>query len=439
MKINVLVVNDNRAEGDDWRKKLSERRYIVLPECLDMSDMFYTLTQEKVHVVICAGSLFKEKNIKLLESSQIYFPGIKIVLVGFIAKDYLFSNLGNVALTKRFPTELEKYYSQPVDFYITEKMPEKSVLLELLGHHFLSDEEATAILARNVKLNPAYAVIFVRTDHTNENVLCVMGNCAREHKSIYLLPYRWNEFIFIAYNSPAPEYCVQVAADIRTKLLAETDTKFSIGISRMRVKAAELYACRKEAERASMATHMFGQNSVININYLDSNDIEYMYPLHKEKRLIEATMDGDTDSALQMLEEIFSVLKSRDGLKQSLINKFVLGILVSLNIAASSRVSAFEKMNLDSLSIKNLMASKTIGEAHDFMKQGIYDFASEMDEITDVKRDALFHKLSMSKEIPGSVDELAQKLNTTMTFINTAIYKNNQGDIFDYIDREEEK
>jgi len=401
-----------------------------------MSDVFYTLTQEKVHVVICAGSMFREETIPLLESSQIYFPGIKIVLVGIIEKDYLFSNLSNVALTKWFPPELEKYCDKHAMSLVNVKLSAHQALLLLMDDHFLSNEEASKILSQSTKLKPSYIAIFVRTDYTNDNVYKVLGNCIKKHNSTFLIPYRQNEFIIIADNSPTKEFCGTVAADIRAGLLKETNTMFSIGISRSRHKADELYACRKEAERASSATHMFGENSVIFIDYLDSNDIEYIYPLHKEKKLVEATMDGDTVFALTMLEEIFGVLKSREGLKQSLINKMVLGILVKLNIAASSRVSAYEKMNLDSLSLKTLMAAKTIEEAHEFLKQGICDFAYEMNEIIDVTRDAMFHKLSISKDTAiTTADELAKKLGTTLCFVNTAIYKNSKSDVFSFLEK----
>jgi hypothetical protein len=110
----------------------------------------------------------------------------------------------------------------------------------------------------------------------------------------------------------------------------------------------------------------------------------------------------------------------------------VLGIVVGLNIAASSRVPAFERMNLDSLSLKTLLAAKTADEAYAFLKQGIHEFAGEMDEFTDVSRDALFFKLSDLKEAPDSIDELTQKLGTTLSFMNTAIYKNNNGDVFSF-------
>jgi len=437
MKVNVLVVNENSEQGNEWRKKLNKKGYTVLPECLNMSDVFYTLTQEKVHVVICSGSMFREETIPLLEASQIYFPRIKIVLVGIIDKDYLFSNLSNVALTKWFPTELERYCDPLAMSSVNVKLSAHQALLLLLEDNFLSSGEAEAILSQSTKLNPGYMVIFVRTDYTNDNVFNVLGNCIKEHKFTFLIPYRQNEFIIIVDNSPTDEYCGQVAAVIRAGLLKDTNTMFSIGISRMRYNADQLYASRKEAERACAATHMFGENSIIFINYLDSNDIEYIYPSHKENRLVEATMDGDTTCALLMLEEIFDVLKTRDGTKQSLINKIVLGIIVKLNIAASSRVSAYEKMNLDSLSLKTLMAAKTIKEAYDFLKQGICDFAHEMNEIIDVTHDAMYHNLTVSKDISAvTADELAQKLGTTLCFVNTAIYKNNKSDVFSFLKKE---
>ena len=433
MKINVLVVNDNHEEGRIWRKKIANAGYRVLSECLDMSDLFYTLTQENVNIVICAGSLFNEETIPLLQASQEHFPRIKIVLVGMIARDYLFSNLSNVAITKWLPTDLEKYCNPvPVTSAFDLDTPVQALSV-LIGDHFLSGEEASLLLAKTSKLVPGYVVICVRKDSANENVRKALYSCIAEHKSAFVFQYQSNEFIVILDNSPSPEYCRLVAGDLRAALLRDTDTMFSIGISRLRYKAEELYACRREAGRACSATHMFGQNSVIHIDYLDSSDIEYIYPTHKEKRLIEATMDGDTAVALQMLDEIFAVLKSCNGVKQSLINKMVLEILVGLNIAASSRVSSYEKMNLDSLSLKTLMSVKTTAEAHEFLKQGIFDFANEMGEITDVTLDALYHKLSVAKEIPDSAEKLVKKFGTTLSFINKAIYKNSKSDVFSFI------
>jgi len=317
-------------------------------------------------------------------------------------------------------------------FSIKEVLSPNQALSALLDDHFLTAEEAEELLTKSAQVHQSFVVICVRTDFTNNNVYKSLKDHEADHGSVCFLPYRQNEFIFVLGNSPSAEFCIQAATKIRAGLLKDTDTIFSIGISRERHKAEELYACRKEAQRACSATHMFGKNSIIHIDFLDSNEVEYIYPSHKEKRLIESTMDGDITYALQMLKEIFSVLKPRK-IRQSLVNKIVLRILVGLNIAASSRVSSYEKMGLDSLSIKTLMSVRNIDEAHEFLIRGIYDFSGEMNEITDVTRDALFHKLSVSESIPESVDELALKFNTTLSFVNKAIYKNNKSDVFSLI------
>ena len=434
-KVHVLVVNNDLDEGKQWRDKLSAGGCAVLPECHDLSSMFYVLTQEKVHVVICAGRLFKEEAISLLKTSQMHFPRIKIVFVGVVSKAYLFNHMSNIAITKSLPSDLEKYcYRVPVSSGDAKQTAEQT-LLDLLGDHFMSDEDASARLAHSFKWSPGYIILCVKTDASSGNVLNSLKKSTGDFKRAYLVQYNLNEYYIIVNESPNAEHCVRMATDIREYLFKETNAMFSIGISRMRHKAGELYACRKEAERASNATHMFGQNSVIHIDYLDSNDIEYIYPAHKEKRLIEATMDGDISCALQMLDEIFAVFKSREDIKQSLINKMVLGIVVGLNIAASSRVTAFEKMNLDSLALKKLMSAKTYDEAYTYLKQGIEDFATEIEAITDVSRDALFYRLSESKEKPSSIDDLAQELGTTLCFLNTAIYKNNSEDVFSFISK----
>ena len=94
-------------------------------------------------------------------------------------------------------------------------------------------------------------------------------------------------------------------------------------------------------------------------------------------------------------------------------------------IAAASRVFAFEKIQLDSLSLKKLLAASSIDEAYAFLRNGIEDFSYEMEGFSAVSKDVLFHKLTeiKSKEVI-SIEELAQSLHSTVGFINTAVYCN---------------
>jgi hypothetical protein len=137
-----------------------------------------------------------------------------------------------------------------------------------------------------------------------------------------------------------------------------------------------------------------------------------------------------------MLEDIFEALKSCKELKQELLNKIVLGITINLNTAATMRVSALGKMTLDSLSLSKLLSASSIDEAYEYLKKGIEDFAREMDAITEVSRDALFYKLTAARDTkkPISISDLSQVLATTPAFINTAINRNCNGDVFSFFE-----
>jgi hypothetical protein len=302
----------------------------------------------------------------------------------------------------------------------------------LLGDHFLSNEDAAVLLGQTFKWSPGYAVIGIYADSSYIEVHDALKREAAAQNFAYLLQYSPNEFYAVIDKSPTLEFTIKLSNGICNRLFKETDAMFSIGISRVRHKAHELYACRKEAARAFKATYMFGYNSVIHIGYLDPHEIEYLYPKHKEQKLIEATLDGDVECAFKMLEDIFEVLKSFKDVKQELINKIVLGITISLNTAVTSRVFAFGKMNLDSLSLSKLLSASSINEAHEYLKKGIEDFAREMDAVTEVSRDALFHKLTMAKDAkkPAPISDLSQELATTPAFINNAINRNSKGDVF---------
>jgi hypothetical protein len=430
----VLVVNKNKAEGEGWRTRLEKKGYLVLPECLDLSSMVHILMKEKVHAVICSAALINDDSLLVLNASLHFFPRIRIIIAGNVSTAQVLTKLTQVTVTKSLDTAVERL-SDPKSApsaTVTDMQLKEHNLRLLLDDHYLSDEAATALLSQAFTWVPGYVVIGVSADSSYASVHNALERAAAEMKLHFVLQYRLDEFYIVIDHSPLMEFTLQTADNIRKRLFAETDSMFSIGISRMRNKASELYACRKEAARASKATHMLGQNSVIHIHYLDSNSIEYIYPEHKEKRLIEATMDGDVTLAFKMLDEIFNVFKSYSGLKQSLINKMMLRVIVNLNIAAASRVSVFERIQIDTLSLKNLFAVKSIAEGYDFLKKGIEEFASEMGAITDVSRDALFYKLSGVENTPDRAFEPAKSFNTTPCFINDAIYRNSGGDLFSF-------
>ena len=442
---NILVVNGDENEGKLWRNRLKGGDLAVFPECIGISEMIHILVREEVHLVIFSTNLIDDCTIDVLHEVLVFFSRTKIIMVGRISAGYILPRLPHVALMQEFPRDIHKYLATTPNKSSVEIPYKKTVeqcIRFLLGEHFTAKDEAAAMLSHALQNTPGYVIIGVETHSLDNDVFRVLSDLSVELGFLYVLQYSLNEICIVIDKSPSKEYSMQSAYNIRRALLEKTDAIFSIGVSRMRYNAGELYACRKEAARACAATHMFGQNSIIHIDYLDSNSIEYIYPSHKEKRLIQATMDGNSAYAFRMLDEIFDVFKSSGNLRQGLINKMILGIIVNLNIAAASRVFAFEKIQLDSLSLKKLLTAASIDEAYAFLRNGIEDFSSEMEDFSAVSKDALFHRLTeiKSKKMISSdtapshisIEELAQSLHSTVGFINAAVYCNSKGDIFNF-------
>ena len=435
--LSVLVANQNKSEGKMWRERLRKSGLSVLPECGSLSEMVDLLSREKAHIVLCAAGLVTDQSLPVLRAAAAFFPRVKPIVVGDVQKALLLSRIPKVMLARNIDSAVRECMAVPppdsAPALDPKEMGEQGIRF-LLGDHFMSNEEAAVFLSQLSQWEPGYAVLYVAADSCRGAVLHSLKKAAADRKIACVLPYDRDAFCLILDKSPAKEYAVSLANDLRLRLLRETGAIFSIGISRPRIKAGELQICRREAARACKATQIFGHSSVIHIDYLDASDIEYAYPKHKERRLIEATMDGDTETAVAMLDEIFEIFKARRDLKQGLINKMILGVIVGLNIAATSRAKNFEKMNLDSLALSKLMAVKSADEAYAYLKKGIEDFAGEMEAITDVSRDALFYKLKGmgSADRPASAADLAQSLDTTAGFINAAIRRNDGGDIFSY-------
>ncbi|MCL2048391.1 MAG: hypothetical protein FWG87_06655 [Defluviitaleaceae bacterium] len=437
--LGVLVANQDKAEGAAWRSQVSKRGFTALPECDSLSEMVYLLTREKVHIVLCAANLIDNEALLTLKATDIFFPRVKLIIVGGDLRiSPILSSITRVTLIKSVDSALKNCMTAiPPEAVSDSEEIREQTLRFLLGNHFMPSEDAAVLLSRSFLWEPGYVIFNIAVDAYREETLKALKKAATELKITYVLPYDRDSFCLILDKSPSKEQAVSIANELRLSLLKETNAMFSIGISRMRMKTGDLAVCRKEAARACNATHVFGYNSVIHADCLGTSDIEYAYPKHKEQRLIEATMDGDTETATKMLDEIFEVFKARKDLKQGLINKIILGVIVGLNIAATSRANSLEKMNIDSLALSKLMAVKSVDEAYAYLRKGIFDFASEMDAITAVSQDALFYKLKELKSAGGGyVSDFAESLDTTKAFIAAAIRRNDGGDVFDYFDCE---
>lgn len=438
----VLVANNEKEENQMWRTMLSRSGYELLPDCYDLSTMVHLLARNEVDIAICSMRMVGDSAAQILKTCSHFFPRIRIVVIGPMVNRGMMLQMEDIIFRNQFGTDLVKYLRPQVDVKIDIQKTVEQLLLLLLEENYLSHEEAFEFLNRVMPhWNPEFVVISIRSNDYGNEIYKIVNEISGELRPAYVMQMGLEEVCCILERSPSVEYCLAVAENIRYNLMQRTGATFSIGVSRSRTFADEMYACRKEALRAADATHHYGKNSVIHISYLDANDYMYSYPEHKERRMIEAVLDGDEAVAVQMLDDIFRILR-RGTIEQSIINKISLKVLVGIHMGVITKSTMFNKIQMDSLALSKLLAASTMDASYQFLRNVIHDLSKEMQDITELHMDALFMKLCKIKEDnkdPNAeahvgLEDLTSVLQTTVGFLNTAVKKNTDSSLLEFFE-----
>ncbi|MDL2236560.1 hypothetical protein LJC56_01850 [Christensenellaceae bacterium OttesenSCG-928-K19] len=428
MKKTVLVVNPREEERGEWKKRLTDSGYTVLDAGQYLSEMVRILSHAPVDYVVCSSELITGAVYEVLSQIHIFFPKVRMIVVGWIQLERALPNLAKVSFRNEFDSNLEEgAYCQ---MSLPPQRPE-DILRLLLREHFLSGEQAAALLR-----DAGY------TCNGELTVLVLNAKPYIPYDILQKLPAEFAKGASVLMD--AGEACIvlcdcgdplKTADALRVYLLENIDISFSIGISRSRKKVSELFISRREALRASLATHEYGLDSVVHIDYLDKKDIWYAYPHHKENRMIEYAMDGDAKQAIALLDELFSFLEKREEqLSERYIRSVGLRIWAGMGLAASSRLLAYETLQMDAMSFGKLVTSKNWQDMYAFLKEGILQVSLEMEAIQEVARDALYTRLSSLRAKGESPlpEELVGIFHTTIGFLNDAVTQNSKDTIFNF-------
>ncbi|MCL2056086.1 MAG: hypothetical protein FWH02_02570 [Oscillospiraceae bacterium] len=431
MKLNVLIVNKNRSECAKWAKMLSASGKNVVGQEYGLSGMTAVLCRRPVHIVVCSSLIISKNSHTVLQSAMRFFPRVKFVIVGgfFDTKDI--PRLGNFVLKPSFDCELDGLFPFPTD---AEENFAQNGLKLLLGENFLTSDEADSLLGQLApNMAPDFAVISVLCDTPAAPLFPIIEGFAKTLPLALTAQVSLDESCIVSGSSPDAQKTIEIADGLRRALIESSNISFNIGISRRRGTAGELFACRREALQAASAYELYGRESVIHIDYLGDKDIWYLYPRHKEERMIDLAIAGSPQKALALLDEIIGFLKAQD-LRKQYTRKVAVRIWAELNLAVASRAPALETAQTDSMSFGKLFSGKSDEDVYSFLKKSIESFAAEMKALNDVRRDALFMRLESLKNEGPEIDisTLAARYHTTVCFLNDAIVKNSDKNIFNY-------
>jgi len=431
MKLNVLIVNQNADEGGQWAQMLEKSEYNVVGTSRSLSEMVEALSRQTIHIAICSALIVNRQAHKVLRSAMRFFPRVKIVVTGGRLPLPDLPELTNVIIKPKFDCELNGLFEFPQDAGADGV---HDGLRLLLNENFLDPHSAEALLKQLLpEHSPHFAVISVLAGSKASVIFPAVSAFASTLPFGFAVQMNLDETCVLLSHSLSVKEILEISDQIRKNLLEKSNTGFNIGISRSRKKAHELFVCRNEALHAAESFGLYGHESVIHVDYVSDNDIWYAYPHHKEAALIDFAIAGNAEKALGLLDEVIAFLQGRD-LRKQYVKKVAFKIWGGLNLAVASRAPAFESAYTDAMSFGMLFTNLRDDDIYEFLKNSIKAFADEMKAMADIRRDTLFFKLETLKNERRDIEisELINRYHTTVCFLNDAIVRNSDKNIFDF-------
>ncbi len=439
-KISVVVANSNSAESVQWSKQLLIAGHNVIGECTDIPILIDFLSQHNVNMIMCSVNLINGDMAKrILKLALNFFPSVHIVLIGYMDLNfipYLVRQMSNFTYKKIFNTDIESIYT-PSQIPIPDSLSEETTLKMLLSDHFYSNEKCAEILYKSMpSAEPSYVVFCILTEAYSDLLYKEIAAFIKQYNVKLICNYSISEIYFVLDKVFDNDRIFAIADELRLHLLKKTNITFSIGCSRKCVNPAFLSSKRKEAYTAANSSFLYGRDSVVHIDYIDYNEFFYAYPKHKEEKMITDMLDGNTKSALVLLDQIFDFIRKSDSVDQITINRITLRIWSEMNIMASSRLKALSKTVMDTMPFGKILTIKTPEASYSMLKEGMIAFSTEMNDFYNIKRDALYLNLAKAKQKDKdiTISQLTKIFHTTVNFLNQALMQNTNHTVFEFFD-----
>lgn len=266
----------------------------------------------------------------------------------------------------------------------------------------------------NIMIPPGYTVMVLKIDYYDKlslimeekdkhmlifSALYKIESILEEYKNGIAFINRHDEIVIILGGKLSINESITIGEKIRKSI--ETDLKITstIGIGKMYNEARKINISYKQAKAAIRYNYYLGFNSVIHINYVEpTNIITYEYPLKKEEYLVYETVIGNEKRVLELLEDLFAVLKACQPLPDKLLPKIILDIIVSINRYASEQGINIDSFFSENFSMKDVLKHKEHNDAFNYLSNLLPAICKYIKEKRKKNEEAILVKAKMYVE-----------------------------------------
>ncbi len=239
---------------------------------------------------------------------------------------------------------------------------------------------------------------------------------------------------------------VERLESVKNEVKRLQELNISIGIGRTYERPSDICVSYKEANNALRYRFRMGYNTVIPIQYVEpAGSLTANYPYDKEERLIYSTVIGQLDDCKALLNDIFDSLNRtfeknppQDAtMLQTFLPKLVMSILIKISRYLTEQRLPGQEIFAHCFPTKEVFALKTLGEAQEFLTEGMSRFCMDIIKLYEDTDNQMFERIKSyinEKYYESfSVTSLALKVNTTPDYAHKLFMTKNKSSILDYV------
>ena len=420
--IKAMLVDQNSETINVYKSYLkvsfpSVRVAAVLNEAAE-AKFVDNIKSKAPNLIIMDIRFFGLSTLRIISDVTKLYPRLKILVLGTYedhdylraamergAADYLYRPLKN----REFELCIERIIKMFQEMEDKDR-EEEQVLLEygqnltLFRDRFLTNllngvladegEIAESMEYFDLKLEPPYTVFTLRLDHFKQ---IINGMTEKDkHILIYRVFFAANKFLqsrnlgYAFINSFNSISCIlggpnelpvllAVCSEIKNEIVKKTELSVTMGLGRPVSGLMSINISAKEAEAALRYRHLLGYDTIIPLDFVEpDNQLSYVYPARKERRLVHTAVAGEYEYARALLEQILEALRGRGPLAQRILPKIIMGIVIAISRYASEQQMDVEAKFRDFFDFSHILGISTIDEAKNYMEQALKSFCNHI-------------------------------------------------------------
>lgn len=413
--------------------------------------------------------MYEIRTMSILKKIIEYFPNLKFVYYGRISdNDYLNKlstmNCGGILYKPLLKVEIEKTLNSlknKLDFEETDKkynkkieerlvenkfwFKEKFIMNLISGSQISEDEINRGFNYYNIEIMNSFRVVLFKIDkfktilltldEEEKNLLTMKIydtiKKSLKNEKIEIIISNFNEFIVIIDENYELNDVISLLKKVKEDIMNINRIRVTVGIGNSYKEAQEIYISYREAQAALKYRFYLGYNSVIPIQFVEPNNmVTYRYPIEKEHKLVYTAVIGEYQFCKTLVDEIFDSIIQLEYVDNSLIQKIIMDILISINRNLTEQGISLYTIFEEFFKIQDVVSIRNIQEAKNYLIENLKPFCEKMIEIRSEKNKSIF---DLSTEYINeyfyetiNIEKMAKISGTTGEFIEK-IFKDKTG------------